>query len=687
MCGIFGIVADTGNNFSPEFLRLCLKNIALISESRGKDSSGVIIRNDIDMRYDLIKGPLPVSELIGGKDYTEVLEKALKSYRSEAEKGNQNSFVAMGHARLVTNGSQLREENNQPVVKDDLMAIHNGIIVNVGELWNEHRGIKRKYDIDTEVLLSMTRKFMNEGQDEESALTLAMEEVFGTVSTAMLFSDRSKMLLATNNGSLYYLTNWKSFLVFASEGYFLKKFAEETKMSRYLEEFSISQLPPSKGLAIDFCPAGFRLFEFRKQEKPLVKSPPTDHYPVREILLDPGRPQREVILDMDRIHLHPKADQERGMLQYNWEEISKLRRCTRCLLPETFPFIAYDNKGVCNYCNNYKSKYQPKSLEVLKQLVEPYRGRDGQPDCIVPYSGGRDSTYTLHVVRNLLGLNPIAFTYDWGMVTDLARRNIARVCGKLQVENIIVSANIHWKRDNIRKNISAWLKNPELGMIPLFMAGDKYFFYYTAKIKKQTGIKLNIWGINNLENTEFKVGFCGIKPDFEKKRIYSLSKMNQLRLLGFVGKNFLQDTSYLNQSLLDTFGSFLSRYVDKKEDYYHLFDYYRWDEKEIENLLLHEYKWEKAIDTTTTWRIGDGTAGFYNYLYFTIAGFSEYDTFRSNQIREGMITREEGLQLIEKENIPRYQSIKWYLEIVGLNFEEVIRRINEVPKLYPYKQK
>lgn len=54
-------------------------------------------------------------------------------------------------------------------------------------------------------------------------------------------------------------------------------------------------------------------------------------------------------------------------------------------------------------------------------------------------------------------------------------------------------------------------------MIPLFMAGDKYFFYYTNRLKNQTGINLNIWGINNLENTEFKVGFAGLPPEFDKE--------------------------------------------------------------------------------------------------------------------------------------------------------------------------
>jgi glucosamine--fructose-6-phosphate aminotransferase (isomerizing) len=285
-------------------------------------------------------------------------------------------------------------------------------------------------------------------------------------------------------------------------------------------------------------------------------------------------------------------------------------------------------------------------------------------------------------VKNILKMNPIAYTYDWGMVTDLARRNIARVCGKLGVENILVSADIHMKRQNINKNISAWLRKPDLATIPLFMAGDKYFFHYCNELKKQTGIKLNIWGVNNMENTNFKSGFLGIAPKFDKKYIYSLSKSDQMKLFSFIVKNVVKNPYYINSSAYDTLGSYVVRYVSPKKDYYHFFDYYRWDEKEIVDTIIKKYDWEIAKDTGMTWRIGDGTASFYNYIYFTAAGFTESDTFRSNQIREGMITREEAMKLVETENQPRYESIKWYLDIVGLEFKDTIEVINTMPKRY-----
>jgi hypothetical protein len=268
------------------------------------------------------------------------------------------------------------------------------------------------------------------------------------------------------------------------------------------------------------------------------------------------------------------------------------------------------------------------------------------------------------------------------MVTDLSRRNIARLCGKLGVENIIVSANIRKNRENIRKNVAAWLKMPTLGMVPLFMAGDKAFHYFVIQLKKQTGIRLNIWGQNNLENTDFKAGFAGVPLDFNKKQIYSVKRGDQVNLYRYLFTTLLKNPAYINSSILDNIPSFFSRFYLRKTDYYNFFDYKGWDEEEVTRTLFDNYDWEKAIDTKTTWRIGDGTAPFYNYIYYTIAGFSEYETFRSNQIREGMLSREKGLELVFEENRPRYESIKWYLSIIGLDYETTIKRINATAKLY-----
>ena len=133
---------------------------------------------------------------------------------------------------------------------------------------------------------------------------------------------------------------------------------------------------------------------------------------------------------------------------------------------------------------------------------------------------------------------------------------------------------------------------------------------------------------------------------------------------------------------MDTLSGEYHRSFTEKRDYFHLFDYWRWDEEEINHTLLNEYNWEMAPDTTTTWRIGDGTAALYNYIYYTVAGFTEHDTFRSNQIREGQISRERALELVNVENQPRYQNIRWYLDTLGMDFTSVIKTINNMQQLY-----
>ena len=681
MCGIFGLFVAPDAEYDDAFITRSLKTLALMSESRGKDCSGLVVCDPRERTINVVKGPVSIEYLLKQPAARDPLEQALEGRRTGTN--GRLPFAAVGHSRLVTNGTQLNDGNNQPVLKDGVVGIHNGIIVNDDALYARYPDLRRSFQIDTEVMLALIGKYVDEGWTLASSVNRTMADLVGTVSTAVYADAVKQFALTANNGSLYVLTDEQRFLAFASEEYYLRGLEKELPSNG--ARASIRQVTPGTGYTVGLDPFAIRPFSRTDSPQKLSASAAVaanGAFRTIERSVSDGRPQREVILDVAAIAAHPRATAEAALLEHNTARIQALVRCSKCLLPETFPFIEYDAQGVCNYCRNYRIRNQVKPIEELQELVRPYRRSDGRPDCLIPYSGGRDSTYALHIAKTVLKLNPIAFTYDWGMVTDLARRNIARTCGKLGVENIIVSADIPWKRENIRRNIQAWLRNPHLGMVPLFMAGDKFFFYYTSQVKKQTGIRLNIWGINPLENTDFKVGFLGVPPDFNKERIYSLSARRQVKMLSGIVKVLIGNPRYLNRSVWDSLGAHASRYLAPRSDYYHMYDYVRWDEKTIDDLLWNEYEWEKAVDTDSTWRIGDGTAAFYNYIYYTVAGFSEYDTFRSNQIREGMITREEGARLVERENRPRYASLKWYTDIVGLDFASTIGRINAIPKLY-----
>jgi glutamine---fructose-6-phosphate transaminase (isomerizing) len=606
MCGIFGIIAPKVINKSE--LKLLVKH----SQQRGKDSSGLIFLKDD--QYQIFRSDYNIDKLLN----------KVKPY---------NSSIVLGHSRLITNGLS----DNQPVIRDDIFVLHNGIIVNDEEIWKDLT-VERKYQIDSEVLAGIAIEHLKNNRSIEELAGVIMNKCKGIVSCAMVIQNMGKMILMSNNGSLH--TGSKgSAIYFASENYALTEIGCED-ISQIHRSYKIIDIPVPGNLK-------WNLSDFDVRAENLIPE-----------------------------FKFNKTEQE--LLEYKKHN---LKRCTKCILPETMPFIHFNEQGVCNYCLNYKPRNNPKPKEELFKLVEPYRKKSGL-ECVVPFSGGRDSCYSLHLIVKELRLRPVTYTYDWGMVTDLGRRNISRMCSELGVENIIVAADISLKRKNIRKNLEAWLRSPNLGMMALLTAGDKHFFRYTEEVKKQTGLQLNLWGINPLEVTHFKTGFLGIKPDFEEKRVYSHGAMKQLRYHLKRFRAMMDSPGYFNSSLWDTLSGEYYRSFAEKKDYYHIFDYWRFEEDLVNSTLVNEYGWELAIDTSTTWRIGDGTAAFYNYVYYTVAGFTEHDTFRSNQIREGQLTRERALELVEDENQPRYQNIRWYLDTLGMDFERVIKIVNNIKKIY-----
>lgn len=673
MCGIFGIIALEDVELGQSEVKELTQKLFEYSESRGKESSGMTLLNADSREIHVHKKSIPAGKFARSRDFSKNFDAGLKGSMS-----NGSAFSVVCHSRLVTNGTQKNNNNNQPVIRNKFVAVHNGIITNVEELWESRTDLVRNLEVDTEFILAFIESELSKGNTMAKALRNFYDIKEGSASIVIMPSDRSEIVLATDNGSLYYTYQENAgVFVFASEEYILRASLDESVGERS-KNWTIKRLDPLKAVQLIPGKNEFSEIDLNGTEEFQNGEIIEPAYVIENLSID--KPIDFAAIERDKNGLlHSPL---RNHLEYNVDRINELKRCTKCVLPETFPFIEFDDKGVCNFCNNYLPISRKGTIDDLKKAIEPYRSKDGSPDCIIPFSGGRDSSYGLHYMVHELGLNPITFTYDWGMVTDLARRNVYRLTGKLGIEHILVSADIAKKRRFVELNVKAWLKKPDLGMIPLFMAGDKYFFKVVNQIKRNTHLKLNIWMGNDLENTNFKVGFANVAPDFDKDRVDSLSIASKMRLPLHYLKNFVTNPGYINSSISDTLTAYHSYYIENRSDFFMLFDYLPWNEKEVEETIINEYNWETSRDTVSTWRIGDGTAAFYNYIYYTVAGFSEFDTFRSNQIREGMITREEALSKIYEENRPRFDSIMEYLNLINVDFESAIKKINAIPKKY-----
>ena len=103
-----------------------------------------------------------------------------------------------------------------------------------------------------------------------------------------------------------------------------------------------------------------------------------------------------------------------------------VRYCKRCIMPDTRPRVVFDAEGICNACRNAEEKRQidwdARRAEFLS-LVEPYRSRDGRWDCIVPWSGGKDSSTIAYRLKREFGMNPLLVTFSPLLPNEVGNRN------------------------------------------------------------------------------------------------------------------------------------------------------------------------------------------------------------------------------------------------------------------------
>jgi N-acetyl sugar amidotransferase len=169
-----------------------------------------------------------------------------------------------------------------------------------------------------------------------------------------------------------------------------------------------------------------------------------------------------------------------------------IRYCTRCVMPETRPDILFDNDGVCSACRHFERRphvdWDARRAELLA-IVDEFRASTNEPayDCLVPVSGGKDSTY--QVLKMLeLGLNPLCVTASTCALSPIGRRNLTNL-QRLGVDSVEVTVN-----PRVRRRINR---------LALRQVGDISWpehvtiFTIPVRVAVQFGIRLIVWGENS----------------------------------------------------------------------------------------------------------------------------------------------------------------------------------------------
>lgn len=315
-----------------------------------------------------------------------------------------------------------------------------------------------------------------------------------------------------------------------------------------------------------------------------------------------------------------------------------LKYCIRCVMPSTKPDLHIDSDGVCNACRAYENRkhvdWDVRKQELLT-LLDKYRRTAGNWDCIVPVSGGKDSTY--QVIRMLqLGINPLCVTSSTCDLSPVGRKNIENL-KRLGVDHMEFSPNI--------------VVRARLNRIALTEVGDiawpEHVGIFTIPVRAavQFNVPLIVWG----ENSQNEYG----------------------------GPAAAADNNVLTRRWLEEFGGLLGMRVSDLTEAYgipqrQLLPYQYPSDEELQRVgvtglfLGHYLPWDglsnvlisQAHGFTSFDSVVEGSMvnyenldnhqhGIHDYFKYLKFGFSRATDIACLHVRRGRITRQDALEIVK----------------------------------------
>lgn len=347
----------------------------------------------------------------------------------------------------------------------------------------------------------------------------------------------------------------------------------------------------------------------------------------------------------------------------------EIKYCSRCVFPETKPDLSFNEEGICSACVAAEEKNKgidwEKRAEEFQKIVDHYRLPEGQLgyDCLIPVSGGKDSTYQAYFMKYVCGLNPLCVCFETTAVTELGQRNL----DNLSAMGMDV---IHFKKNSevYKKMVVESFKRVGDEMWPNHIG----IFTIPVMFAVKMNIPLIIWG----ENPQQEYG--GPSLDSVKNRILNRRWLEEFG--GLLG-NRIQDmvgVQGITEKELSPY------FYPSDEDIERvgvtgifLGHYFFWDaRKQLE--IVKKYGFQVKEDgplegTYTNYEnLDEKLVSLHDYLKYVKYGFGRATDHACIDIRNGRLTRTEALALVKQFDgkYPIY-GVHEFMKYSGMSKEEI----------------
>ncbi|HLC80413.1 MAG TPA: N-acetyl sugar amidotransferase [Candidatus Nanoarchaeia archaeon] len=346
--------------------------------------------------------------------------------------------------------------------------------------------------------------------------------------------------------------------------------------------------------------------------------------------------------------------------------MENLKRCERCLLPETQETISYDAEGICNVCRQHEYKTEKidwaAKKEELRRLIEEYRGK-GPYDCIIPFSGGKDSTFTAYYLVKEFGIKPLIVSFDHGFYRPQVLNDTIKTLKKLGVD-------FHRYRPN-------WQVVKKLMLESLRRKGDFCWhchtgvFAYPMQVAIQLKVPLLIWGEKSSEYTSYY--------GYDEEEEVDERRFNRYVNLGITAEDMyhmldkkveMRELTAFQYPKLADLRALKCRSIC-------LGSYIPWDPPKHAEIIKKELGWRgnvvEGIPPEYYYeKIECYFQGVRDYLKFIKRGFGRTAHLVCLDLRNGRITKEKARELIEQYDGYRPASLDLFLNYLGISEKEFL---------------
>ena len=355
----------------------------------------------------------------------------------------------------------------------------------------------------------------------------------------------------------------------------------------------------------------------------------------------------------------------------------KLQYCRRCCLPETMEGITFDKFGVCTPCRSSEEKmyinWKDKQSE-LREILNNFKNQNYY-DCLLPISGGKDSTFQAYLLNKVYKINALAVTHGTNWMSLTGRYNLENCIEKFNLDHLFFLPN-----RNIINKVAK--RSPEL-------IGDACWHCHigTQTFPMQTAVKWKIPLIIYGESIAERDGRGSYKKILKpvEKYYYGLNISAKVHPNKYVDKNIKHsEVQIWNYPSMEEMMK--SRIINL-----HLGDYIFWDEQKQTEFIINQFAWRinKRVENTYKGYKSNECimAGVHDYLNFIKRGVGRATLHASDDVRRGLIKRDEAINLIKEYDPQRPHALDYFLKITNLKEKSLENKIISSRKLSKFASK